>query len=60
MIKCDFCSYYDPIRKRCNCSIGPGTTFCDEAAKRFLSFQKSRNSHTYNRNVNVRKTTKKR
>ena len=58
MIKCDFCSHYDPIRKRC--TTGPSSLWCDDAVKRFLSFQKSRNSHTHTKNIKVRKTTKKR
>ena len=53
MIKCDFCVNYDPINRSCDT---PYTrTGCAEAAKRFLSFQRSRNTRTQNKNINVNK-----
>ena len=55
MIKCDFCSYYDPIKKRCSYWNGAGGYQCEDATKRFLSFQRSRNSRTHTKNINVNK-----
>lgn len=52
MTKCDFCRQYDPINKRC---INRYLTDCDEAAKRFLEYEKSKNSSTINKNVNINK-----
>jgi hypothetical protein len=59
MTKCDFCSYYYPAKKHCNSH--PGSGACSEAAARFLSFQRSKNSHTHthNKNVNINKKNNK-
>ena len=55
MIKCDFCVNYDPISRRCD---KPFTREgCEEAARRFLSFQRSRNTRTHTKNINVNKKT---
>ena len=59
MIKCDFCKSYDAPKRRC---IGPvGGSACNQAAERFLSFQRSKNSHTHthNKNVNINKKNNK-
>ena len=53
MIKCDFCSFYDPIHK--DCTGSKGTSYCEAAAKRFLSFQRSKNTRTHTKNINVNK-----
>ena len=55
MIKCDFCESYDPIR-RC-CGSYPGSSSCTFAAKRFHSFQCSKNRRTHDRNVHINKNT---
>ena len=67
MIKCDFCSLYNPITRRCERARGYNTltaqydrqlnimNYCDEAAKRFLSFQRSKNTRTHTKNINVNK-----
>lgn len=55
MTKCDFCSHYDASNRTCRGYTG--FSYCEEAAKRFLSFMKGNRTHT--KNVNVHKTTKK-
>ena len=55
MIKCDFCKEYDASKKRCRGATG--TSYCEEAAKRFLRFMQGNRTHT--KNINVHKTTKK-
>ena len=60
MNKCDFCRE-GPRRNPEQCGYR-GYSCCEEAAKRYMQVVKSRNNHThtYNKNVNVRKNTKKR
>ena len=53
MIKCDFCKCYNAAMRRCMGSTG--TSYCDEAGRRFLSFQRSRNTRTHTKNINVNK-----
>ena len=53
MIKCDFCSSYNPCTRRCGSSTGSPS--CHAAAERFLNFQRSRNTRTHTKNINVNK-----
>ena len=55
MTKCDFCSKYNPTTRKCEREYWESRTSCDEAAKRFLSFQRSRNTRTHTKNINVNK-----
>ena len=53
MTKCDFCNRYDASRRRCTGPVGGNA--CSQAAERFLSFQRSRNTRTHTKNINVNK-----
>lgn len=53
MIKCDFCSYYNPRTRHCGSYTG--SCACQAATERFLSFQRSRNTRTHTKNINVNK-----
>ena len=53
MTKCDFCNFYNAAKRRCEGTVGGGS--CSQAAERFLSFQRSRNTRTHTKNINVNK-----
>ena len=53
MTKCDFCNKYNAVKRRCEGVVGSGS--CSQAAERFLSFQRSRNTRTHTKNINVNK-----
>ena len=54
MTKCDFSSKYNPLSRSCEGGYYK-STYCDEAARRFLSFQRSKNTRTHTKNINVNK-----
>lgn len=53
MNKCDFCKCYDPIRRHCVSYVGSGS--CEEAARRYVNFVRSKNSRTHTKNININK-----
>ena len=53
MTKCDFCSYFNGVTRRCG--LYTGSSACVQATERFLYYQKSRISRTSNKNINVKK-----
>ena len=56
MIKCDFCKRYNPLTHKCEKMAGLWyDTSCDDAAKRFLSFLRSKNSRSHTKNININK-----
>ena len=53
MTKCDFCNNYNASTRTCCGYVGASA--CSQAAERFLSFQRSRNTRTHTKNINVNK-----